>query len=58
MRKVIAAPFLSLDDFEVRPQREVNWGFGGEECDRERLLHLLQLDLLEQESIHKGYEHE
>jgi hypothetical protein len=30
----------------------------GEEFDRERLLHLFQLDLLEHQSIHKGYEHE
>jgi hypothetical protein len=58
MRKVIAAPFLGLDDFRVRPQREVKQGFGGEEFDRERLPHLVQLDRIEHHNIHKGYEHE
>ena len=58
MRKVIAVPFLSLDGFIAGPQGEGNRGVRGNEFDRERLPHLLQLDRIEHQSRHEGYEHE
>ena len=42
MRKVIAAPFLSLDGYIAGPQGEVNWGVGGEEFGRDALPLLLK----------------